>query len=868
MSFFGFESTLPRDRGHPVNAPGFTAVSDPFASFANNGPGEQDEDDAQVFISLIWRLVLILDCRIDFEDTYDGLGDQLEETNDDFNDDTFGGDNGRAAVTASQNNARDFDYFGQTAKVSDAINEEQMRFSRQQPPARQPSPPRQTSKPYKTGYESYKRPDYQAGLQANASLWGTAPENPRTGTGGSSVNQPKSTAAPAKKMMSLEEVEAAMRSQARKPSSSVAPQQQSHLPVSIPAPEPQHETHRPPSNAPKLRSGPHEQSSNQARAQHQHTPAQASQPENTLHGMQHVVVPQVSQRGQPQAEPLSARTLPQPRQILQNPNRQPAQLAPRPPEPSSSAVSQPHVPITGPDGTTHTIPIITHPQQLMQLSDEERQAFLHEDAKRAKRNHKIYLLSKDNGLMTPQDKNFITRIQLQQLMTATSNTSQQDLDASISEDFYYQVHNQIRGGIRQNPQQPLSHFAQTYLFQTGSRHGGMARRNVRGGDNHMQRMEQQVQRAVEAAKLKPKNKQLIIEGSLGKISFSNAKTPKPLLNIKKQEGDVTNRPSSAGRQASNRKVAQSGLGVSDRKTVLKKIENVYTTLMKMEDHERRLPPRMGDESEPALNDRQMEWQEAMQDHRQQLWSDLKVLEPIVPESPVLHPFIAFLSYPKGKKAIPRIFRHIDQEQRLTILTMIVVHLNVIDVIRLVQPQTGSTQPSTSVREEVELFCQAVMPSLFGYINEAPLQIIMGLLGVILDRSNMQAVARSKVGLDILTTLISRAELIRQAEEASDEAWGQWLRLYNRLFDTIEPLLADIFPGSVNTAQDVYVWQFLAATGIGASPEQQQRLVIAVKDRVMETVAQSKTLPTEMAAQRLGNVNLFMRAIGLDVELLG
>lgn len=37
---------------------------------------------------------------------------------------------------------------------------------------------------------------------------------------------------------------------------------------------------------------------------------------------------------------------------------------------------------------------------------------------------------------------------------------------------------------------------------------------------------------------------------------------------------------------------------------------------------------------------------------------------------------------------------------------------------------------------------------------------------------------------------------------------------------------------------------------------------------METVTYSKTLPVDMGAQRLGNVNLFMRAIGLDVELLG
>lgn len=44
--------------------------------------------------------------------------------------------------------------------------------------------------------------------------------------------------------------------------------------------------------------------------------------------------------------------------------------------------------------------------------------------------------------------------------------------------------------------------------------------------------------------------------------------------------------------------------------------------------------------------------------------------------------------------------------------------------------------------------------------------------------------------------------------------------------------------------------------------------INFRDRVMETVGQSKTLPPEMSNQRLGNVNLFMKAIGLDVALLG
>ncbi len=85
-------------------------------------------------------------------------------------------------------------------------------------------------------------------------------------------------------------------------------------------------------------------------------------------------------------------------------------------------------------------------------------------------------------------------------------------------------------------------------------------------------------------------------------------------------------------------------------------------------------------------------------------------------------------------------------------------------------------------------------------------------------------------------------------------WEQWTELYNRLFDTIEPVLPVIFPGSINDTDDMYIWQFLAAMGVGASPEQQQRLVLGVKDRVMETVSVSKALPADMASARLANVN--------------
>lgn len=521
--------------------------------------------------------------------------------------------------------------------------------------------------------------------------------------------------------------------------------------------------------------------------------------------------PQVDPAAQ-QRQPIAPERLEdsqQPRQILQNPNRHSSQFNQLSMEGPRPVQSQPSVDRGNQVGAM-TLPVITHPSQLASLTEEQRQYIMAEDAKRAKRNHKIYQLSKGNGLMTPQDKNFITRIQLQQLMTATGNVNEQDPDASLAEDFYYQVYNQIENRPRQHPHQPLSHFAQTYLFQTGGRQSGMNRRHNRG-DNHMHRMQQQVQRAVEAAKAKPKNKQLVMEGSLGKISFSNAKTPKPLLNIKRNE-----------------RLPQSVLSTTDRKAILKNIEAVYASLMKIEDHDRRIPQQPLNEQDLASAEPFIEWREVFKALSQRLWSELKVMEPIIPESTVLHPFIAFLSYPKGKKAIPRIFTHIDQEQRLTILTIIMIQLDSLDVVRSAQPQFKALQSASTAREQVDLFLQTVMPSLFSYVTEAPLSIIIGLIGLVIDRINVPAVAGSQVGLEILTMLLSQAEIIRKSEASSDQEWEQWLGVYRRLFDIVEPLLAEIFPGSVNDGNDVYAWQFLATMGTGANPEQQQRLVLAVK----------------------------------------
>ncbi|KAI1423625.1 topoisomerase II-associated protein PAT1 [Xylaria sp. FL1777] len=816
--------------GHNQSAPGFGQAYDPFADLRGN---HDNTDEA-----------------LDFEDTYDGLGDQLDETDDAFNDDTFGD----TAAGVGGSVGKDFDFFGATAQITNAMEEEHQRFSLQQRTSRtvrapvaqdynigyayQPAP--LAPKPSRTGYEKYKEEPTE--LEIDASIWGVAPKKAATPA---AVSQPP---APGRKMMSLEEVEAAMRAGAKQ-TPPVPPASQSQL-------QPQYhvrEFQAPAEHASYSRQEQLDPIRQPIDGRHQRGFQTGEYQQPGAQGVAHghpITILQRPPRHSPSATgPVMPSSISQsqqtpsaaPTQILQNPNRLAAETTRMAAPMHPSHKSQNSIP----RGTLQQ-------HQLSELSEREKAAFVEAEARRAKRNHKIHLMSGNNGLMTPQDKSFITRIQLQQLVSATGDPSEQGNEAALAEDFYYQVLSSLRAGQRPNPNQPLNNFAQTYLFQTGTRRGGPRQH---GPQNHVQRMEQQVQRAVEAAKNKPKNKQLVIEGSLGKISFSNAKTPKPLLNIKRTEsGSDSNRPASSQR-------TQPASKGHDKKDTLRDIENVYLTLMKMEDLTRSLPPPNGP-TDQNFADKQDEFNTL----NTQLWNYLRVHEPI--SSTIVHPFISFISYPKGKRAVPRVFRYLSQTQRTTILTMIIIHLDQLDVIRGAQVQTGEPiSLDAATRERIELFSLAVMPSLFQLLNESDLDIVTGVLGLITQNLNVDLVARTRIGVSMLTMILSRAELIKQAGQANEQSWQQWVVTFNTFFNILEPTLHNIFPGTVTSGEDIYVWQFLAAIGIGASPDEQQRLVFAVKDRVMGTVGLAKTLPPDMAKGRLDNVNLFMRSIGLDVELL-
>jgi len=125
---------------------------------------------------------------------------------------------------------------------------------------------------------------------------------------------------------------------------------------------------------------------------------------------------------------------------------------------------------------------------------------------------------------------------------------------------------------------------------------------------------------------------------------------------------------------------------------------------------------------------------------------------------------------------------------LTLLTLLVACFSQLDVVKQapILDSTQDDQPSQLQRAEVERQTQAflgsVMQSILPVVSVANLRLVTGLLGLLLDRSDIVAVARTRVspliycrnivldlmpgsvfqpGLALLTLFLSRVEVIKQ-----------------------------------------------------------------------------------------------------------
>ncbi|KAJ3550388.1 hypothetical protein NMY22_g530 [Coprinellus aureogranulatus] len=519
-----------------------------------------------------------------------------------------------------------------------------------------------------------------------------------------------------------------------------------------------------------------------------------------------------------------------------------------------------------------------------------------------------------NDLMTQSDKDFITRIQVSQLVT-------QD---PYADDFYAQVYGAIlrsRLGLQASDERVIK-------FGSGGGIGlGLAQKGPNRRPSAMQRMEQQVERIVNNARKREEEKGLHcqsiahllliavltepilalqnLQGALGKTSGRSYKAaPRQLLQV--DTASPTLSPAHAhtskasvfneGAAKEAAKLGREALGdahhtgeivrrdpLTHRETLVI-LEQLYDLVLQAEQLRRDQPHA---EEEPEVF---QQWQQEYDGRVDAMWEGVRVLVPLETSNP--HPFISLLTPTKGKKLLPRLTRHLSSDRMLTLLTLLVACFDQLDVVRLahVLDSLVETPERLEVERQTNAFLGSVMQSILPVASVAELRLITGLLSLLLHRTNIVAVAQTRPGLALLTLFLSRVEVIKQTLASgaetnvvpTPEESEAWQLMFDHLFELLAPHLLLLFPSTriahTNiTGQppaapssidivDQPVWQFLAALALHAHVEQHQILVTALREKVLDNVLSVNkgwVHDEEERQTKLANVNLFLHALGLD-----
>lgn len=531
-----------------------------------------------------------------------------------------------------------------------------------------------------------------------------------------------------------------------------------------------------------------------------------------------------------------------------------------------------------------------------QIADLERG-----EARRKRRMDKINAMAKYNGLMSGSDKDFITRIQISQLITADP----------YADDFYAHIYFALRGGPRRPGMPPVptagaeAGNADANGNANANHKGGKAKQKLNKQQNAMIRMQQQVERIVQSRKerMEKSASGAALEGALGRVSLSSTKNPRQMLQIsadaakanKERGSDAAAAAPDAGhaRDAVRQALEGASLGGGGnadvrrdpltKHEVLRILERLYDLVLQLEQLRRNAPAApagevgvdddAGAEAKAAWNAHQAE-QAAVTGA---LWTELRVLEPLEISDP--HPFVSLLSSAKGKRLLPRALRHLSSEQTLTALTMVVASFESLDVVRNGRLLDDLSDDPTRVEarrdaeRQSETFATTIVPSMMQMASTAPMRIVSGMLALFVERNDPVRVTQTRPGVAFLTIFLSRAETLKQQGDVPAEELEQFKQIFALLFSrlTAHGQLVTLFPstrtkmslpfgvsyymgsglGQQLSAQtvggkyrnvdleDEPSWNLMAALAIGASMDQQQVLVQELREKILENVISAK-----------------------------
>ncbi|WFD43856.1 DNA topoisomerase 2-associated protein pat1 [Malassezia psittaci] len=890
MSFFGFDPALPK-KGKRDVADEDSALDEKIERML----AASAQEDVEVYT---WG-----------QDAYDGLGDQLQETNDDFNEDTFG-------ALAQKDIGTDFAFSTQETSSKNDRNASAFAVSFDE---------FWSTPNLMTGASSGATPgeapmqsagDVDSDMRSRQMLSGPSPASHAQ-----QAPMPKPTSTPTpSRPMTLEEVEAELRAKR-----SATPSTSASLPHTNPGLQPQ------PSSSP-LPAVPHPTTQEPARHSMSAVAAAGIPPQSTPANMPGM--PPI-----PLAPSRSTQLPSRPRSPV--PQRQPAQdpqaahlarlrsMLEACPKPVQECILSlpPPIQFESLEEIAARFPALLHPnvpsseeqaaiQVLLSTAPARMQQWQAAEEKRRAKAAKIANITRYNGLMSGSDKDFITRIQISHLVTPDP----------YADDFYAHVFFAVRGGGRKVvlPTPASNGVNSPNASGNPTDDKKPVKRRLTRHENAMLRMQQQVERLVENRKKREaKGSVASLSGTLGRVSLSSANKPRQILQVINNTTPVSEQDKSKSETSGAEdamRVALQGASLDDaslrahdaqkhqaltRRESLVILERLYAIVLRLEQLRR----------EPALDNDADVLREQTQ-LSETLWNELRVLDPLEVSDP--HPFVSLLNHVKGKRLLPRALRLLDAEQGLTTLTMLIALFSSLDAVRdysnFEQYQASDALPhvararlnasqAAEIGRSIEAFGNSVLFNMISLINQAPLRIISGMLALLMERNDIVSVSKTRPGISILTVLLSRAETLRQKASnpvgleddapTADEI-EQWSNVFGVLLDRLAAngMLSQLFPSTRIQAtlpfgvdlylahaarnprtrfdldaEDEPVWNAMALFAIHSDLNQQQRLVQELREKILSTIIAAKEAKSKGSqleeSVRIHNVNLLLHALNLD-----
>ncbi|TFK51708.1 hypothetical protein OE88DRAFT_1658294 [Heliocybe sulcata] len=517
------------------------------------------------------------------------------------------------------------------------------------------------------------------------------------------------------------------------------------------------------------------------------------------------------------------------------------------------------------------------------------------EEKRRRKAAKIAHMSRYNDLMTQSDKDFITRIQVSQLVT-------QD---PYLEDWYCQTWNQIiraKQGLQPEEQRVLT-------FDSGVGVGlGIPGQRPSGRKlSAVQRMEAQVERIVNNARQREKEKGLqslsSLQGALGKTAGRSYKaaprqllqvdSPRPAANGDHSEDEYkTDFEVHAAKEAA--KLRKGVLGeMHDEHNFVRRDPLTHLEVLAIIEHLYDLVLQLGAIERYDLSE-DVEGANERREQRKRLvdslYEGLRANLPIETSNP--HPFISLLGPMKGKVLFPRVAHVLEEDQLLIVLTLLITCLTQLDVVagaHLLDSMEDTPERRDMERQTNAFQHYVLIVSVLHALQKVTLRELTGILRLLRDQGQIVTIARTKPGLDLLFLLLSRADLLIHTHtydlgadstpQLSMEDVEVWQSEFDLMFSALHPHLTELFPSerilraqSGGSAQippehmDTAAWQFLASVGAMASLPQQQMLVTALREKVLDLVIGVKkgwVADSEERDMKTKNVNTFLHALKLD-----